>query len=233
MIIKRWKIFTGLFAAILAATILITPAAMAKGQDGGEQRGGRLLLSTAAELMDMTPRELMEDLRSQDDRTIADVATENDVSIDTIINAVVTKVSEKLAQKVADGDMTQAEADERLAQVKEKVTEAVNSPLPENGQGNQGNRGKRGGRALLRVAADKNIDVNTIIDAVVEKAGGHFAPFPNWYIDCPYVHLRFSSRPQVWLLSSKYPHCAIFHHGVIFHHEVITSGLVGGKLAGF
>ncbi len=95
MIIKRWKIFSGLFAVVLAATILITPAAMAKGQDGGGQRGARLLLSTAAEQMDMTPQELMEDLRSQDDRTIADVAAENSVSVDTIIDAVVDKVSEK------------------------------------------------------------------------------------------------------------------------------------------
>ncbi len=199
MNIRNWKVFSGLFAVILAVTAFITPAAMAKGQDGGGQRGARLLVTTAAEELDMTPQELVDGRASGGGSAKTAVAAETCESDDTIIDAVVEKVSEKLTEKVADGDMTQTEADERLAQVEEKVTEAVNSSLPERGQGKQG---KRGGRALLRVAAeelgmtpqelveelrseegrtiadvaaDNSVSVDTIIDAAVEKASEKLA----------------------------------------------------------
>jgi hypothetical protein len=98
----------------------------------------RHMLRVAAETLDMTPRELLAELLKEEDRTIADVANEKGISPDTVVDAVVDKAEEKLAERVADGKMTQEEADERLETIRERVTKAVNSPLPTRDKANGG-----------------------------------------------------------------------------------------------
>jgi|GEM_PF-1693171 len=154
MNIKRWILFTGLFAALLAVMVLVAPTALAAPPDGqgpgqGGPRGGRMLISTAAEVIGITPQELITELRDGEDLSIADVATAHGVSADDIVNAVVTKASEHLAEKVANGDLTQDEADACLAEIETHVTERINTPFsppepgqhPHHGQGPQGGQG--------------------------------------------------------------------------------------------
>jgi hypothetical protein len=55
------------------------------------------------------------------------------VDAQTVIDALVAEASARLDEKVADGDLTQAEADERKADLEERITNLVNAERPEGG----------------------------------------------------------------------------------------------------
>ena len=112
------------------------------GGDGGpgSHGGGRLDLSAAATALDMTEDELREALQAED-TSLADVAQAQDVEVDALVDALVSAQQGRLAQAVEDGDLTQAEADERLADLEERVTARVNS----DDRGNRGRGGHGGG----------------------------------------------------------------------------------------
>ena len=93
---------------------------------GGHGGGVRPDLSAAATALDITEDELREALQA-DDTSLADIAADRDVEVSTLVDALVTAQQERIAQAVEDGDLTQAEADERLADLEERVTERVNS----------------------------------------------------------------------------------------------------------
>ncbi len=145
----KTKLFSGLFAGLIAVSALVAPTVSAAAGNDGQgrgQRGGRVLITTAAEELGLTRQELVAELQEEEDRSIADVADEYGVDPDDIVEAVVEKANQRLDEKVANGDLTQAEADEKLASIEEKVTEKINSPYspPERGQNRQ--RGNRGGQ---------------------------------------------------------------------------------------
>lgn len=72
--------------------------------------------------------------------SLADVAGANGVSVDSLIGFFVADAQEKLDAKVADGSLSQAEADEKLVEITERVTAMV------NGEGGGPGRGPgRGG----------------------------------------------------------------------------------------
>lgn len=137
---KRWTLFGGLLATILAVMVFVAPAALAAPGDGQAEgcgpRGGHGLIDTAAEVIGITPEELIAELRDGEDLSIADVAANHDVSADSIVEAVVTQASERLAEMVDSGRLTQEEADEKLAEIEQRVTERINQPftLPPEGQ---------------------------------------------------------------------------------------------------
>ncbi len=68
------------------------------------------------------------DLRTALDNgdTIADVAAANGVDVDDVIDAMVDSKAEHLAEKVEEGRITQAEADEKLADAEARITDRVN-----------------------------------------------------------------------------------------------------------
>ncbi len=76
--------------------------------------------------------------------TLADIAAEQGVDLDTLVDGLVAPAAADLADKVADGTLTQEQADERLADITERITERVQS-VPGDGPG-FGDRGDRGGR---------------------------------------------------------------------------------------
>ena len=109
------------------------------GGPRGHHRG-HLDLETAATTLDMTPEELRTALEPEG-TTLADVAETQDVDLDTLVAALVEGHEERIAQAVEDGRLTQAEADERLADLEDRVTERVNSA----DLGGRGHHGPRGG----------------------------------------------------------------------------------------
>jgi hypothetical protein len=61
------------------------------------------------------------------------------VSVDTLVDALVQAEEDRVAQAVEDDELTQGEADERLADVVARVTERVNSAdLDRGGHGHRG-----------------------------------------------------------------------------------------------
>ena len=107
------------------------------GPGGHGPGGGRLDLSAAATALGMSP----DDLRTALDvegTSLADVAAQRGVAVDTVVDALVTAVQTDVAQAVQDGDLTQAQADARLADLTARVTERVQSDSWGRGQGHGG-----------------------------------------------------------------------------------------------
>jgi polyhydroxyalkanoate synthesis regulator phasin len=88
--------------------------------------------STLAESLGIEEDELRSEL--QDGKTIAEIAEEQGVDVQDVIDDIVAAQRERLDEAVADGDLTQEEADEILAGAEERVTAFVNGerPDPEN-----------------------------------------------------------------------------------------------------
>ncbi|MGI9649223.1 MAG: hypothetical protein ACR2OI_11945 [Acidimicrobiia bacterium] len=60
--------------------------------------------------------------------TLAEIAAEQGVGLDTLVDGLTAPAAANLAEKVADGTLTQDEADERLAEITERITERVQTP---------------------------------------------------------------------------------------------------------
>ncbi len=59
-------------------------------------------------------------------QTIAEVAEANGVAVEDVIDAMVAEKTEHLEEKVAKGDLTQEEADEKLSELESRITDRVN-----------------------------------------------------------------------------------------------------------
>ncbi len=136
--------------------------------------GVRGLLMVAAGELDMTPAELVAELR--DGKTIAEVAEAQGVNVDDIVDAMVEKVGDRLDTAVENGRLTQEEADGRLAMFEEKVTERVSEPFrakPEHARdGGRSNRqfGPKHGRGsgMERHFGGENGGVSILTDQIEE-----------------------------------------------------------------
>lgn len=87
-------------------------------------RGGGCGNEAVAEVLGLTVDEL--DAERAAGNSLADIATEVGVAVDDVVEAIVSEKSERIAEKVAAGDITQAEADEKLADLEARTVERVN-----------------------------------------------------------------------------------------------------------
>jgi uncharacterized protein YidB (DUF937 family) len=86
-----------------------------------------------ADVIGIDPAELLAALA--DGRTIADVAQDNGVEVESVVEAIVAELRDRLDEAVESGWLTQDEADERATELEERVTELVNSELGLSGPG--------------------------------------------------------------------------------------------------
>ena len=107
------------------------------GGPGGGGPGGDL--STAATALGLSEADLRAALESG--KTLAQVAKDKGVSVDTLVSALVKAEKERIAKAVTDGKLTQAQADEQLADLTKRVTERVNRTRPTGGKGGRGDHG--------------------------------------------------------------------------------------------
>ncbi len=115
---------------------------------GGRGMGGRGMggegLTAVADALGLTVDELRTSL--QDGQTLAEVAAAQGVDAQTVIDTLVVAAGEHLAEEVTEGDMTQDEADAKLAEITTRITDAVNNGGPiGGGRGDHGPRGPMGG----------------------------------------------------------------------------------------
>ena len=150
---RRWLVLAGVALAVVAA-VALGPAVFAQGPGSGYgsgngpliggmpgagmgmrggmgQMAGRLgpqnsLVAVAAEQLGMTQADLVAQLRGG--KTIAQVATEKNVALDTIVNAFIAPRKARLEALVANGQLTQAQMDTMLATMKTNVTARLNQP---------------------------------------------------------------------------------------------------------
>ena len=100
------------------------------GQTGGPQQS---LVAVAAQQLGITQADLVTQL--QGGKTIAQVASEKNVPLDTIVNAFGATRQARMVQAVAAGRMTQAEADAMLATLRANVTARLSQPWSPQGPG--------------------------------------------------------------------------------------------------
>lgn len=95
------------------------------GCHGGHRGPG---LDAAATALGITPAELREQL--DEDTTIADVAEARNVDVQKVIAAMVADATAHIDQGVADGRLTQAQADAKKADLEARITSLVNEGPP-------------------------------------------------------------------------------------------------------
>jgi hypothetical protein len=112
--------------------------------------GARVELDTVARAIGIDVATLRSELKGS---TIAAVAANHQVDVQTVIDAVVADADTHIDQAVTDGKLTQDQADTIKASLTDTVTKAVNGELPMGGRGplgegpfgGPGHRGPRGG----------------------------------------------------------------------------------------
>jgi hypothetical protein len=81
------------------------------------------VVSLASEETGLTQREIVQEL--MDGKSLADVLAEHNVDVNAFIDTAVTQTEERLNQAVANGRITQDEADARLEQLRQTLTERI------------------------------------------------------------------------------------------------------------
>jgi hypothetical protein len=94
------------------------------GRPGLELMAGIGVIRLAADQTGLQPREIMQELNAG--KSLADVLTEHSVDVNTFVDTAVGQAEERLNQAVANGRITQEQADERLTQLRENLTERIN-----------------------------------------------------------------------------------------------------------
>jgi hypothetical protein len=108
-------------------------------------RGPSKSLANVAAVLKLTEVELKAQLNSG--KSLADVAKAQNVNLTAVIDVIVVDVQAHIAAKVTSGEITQAQADAKLAEVTSRVTEMVNRVRPAGmGEGKHGGKGGKGGR---------------------------------------------------------------------------------------
>lgn len=163
---KTTRTITTLVAAgtLTAFGIALAPAAMAavpstvassstsdsaasseRGREGHGPRGERPGLETVMTVLDLTEDELK--AAREAGTTLAELSEQQGVEVADLIDALVADAEEHIAEHVAEGELTQDEADERLAEIEQRITDRVNGVEPAEGEGPEpGDRPDRGER---------------------------------------------------------------------------------------
>jgi polyhydroxyalkanoate synthesis regulator phasin len=108
-----------------------------RGHLGGRHLGAGL--EDVADLLGLSVDELTTALR--DGASIADIASEQEVDVQDVIDLLVTEAGDRLDAAVADGHLTADEAAERLAEIEARITDMVNGELELMGRHGRGLRG--------------------------------------------------------------------------------------------
>jgi hypothetical protein len=161
---KRLAIVTLVFAmmAMMAGAVISAQDGSADGKRGGRHGG----FGGQSEIIEEATGLTREEIRTAVDggSTIADLITANGGDVDSVIAELVAEATTHINEKVAEGRITQEQADERLAELEDRITARLDGTLerPERpeGEGRRG-RGGRGGQGF-----DLGFDVdNTSGDA--------------------------------------------------------------------
>jgi polyhydroxyalkanoate synthesis regulator phasin len=96
------------------------------GHDFGHHRG--LGLGAAAKYLGITEAQLRTEL--QNGKSLADVAKAHGKTVDGLVDAVVDEAKTRLDTAVNAGKLTQAQANEMLSDLKDRITDFVNGRFP-------------------------------------------------------------------------------------------------------
>ena len=132
-----------------------------QANDGGKHGGPGV--DAVASLLGMTADELHTELHAG--KSLAAIAESKGVAVQKVIDVIVAEVKAHVADEVASGELTQTEADAKLADVTSKVTEMVNSIRPARGEGDHlGGRGGHGRHGRGEMGGN-NLPIPTVTES--------------------------------------------------------------------
>jgi hypothetical protein len=125
---------------VLAAIQAARPA-QGEGPRGGRGIGGRERpgLTAAVSALGITEDELR--AAFQQGKSIAAIADDKNIDLDDVKQAMLDEAKAKQAERVAAGEITQEQADERYAKLEERIDDIVNRTPQPRGDVGQSNRG--------------------------------------------------------------------------------------------
>ncbi|MCI0791614.1 MAG: hypothetical protein J4O02_07580, partial [Chloroflexi bacterium] len=122
------------------------------------------IVNTVADTLGMDKRDLVAELRSG--KTLAEVAQENGVDVDEVIEALVEVADERLDQAVESGRITGEEAEGKLASIEERISALVDKVLPMGHNFGTMMR-HRGGHSIINVASEElGMDKRELVEAL-------------------------------------------------------------------
>lgn len=129
-------------------------------------------------------------------KSIADVATEQGIAIETVVAALVADLEEHLNDYVADGSLTEDEAAEKLASAEDRISEKVNEVPPTRDRNSGPRRGGQlpaavlemlgidgpalreafsEGKSVADIAEENGVEIGDIVGALVDDRADHLA----------------------------------------------------------
>jgi hypothetical protein len=125
---------------IKSSSVTVLDTSMTRVNDG--PHGGGKNVAAIASVLKLTEAELKTQVQSG--KTLAQIATAQGVDVKVVIDTIVADVKTHIADEVTSGEITQAQADTKLAGLTAKVTEMVNTVRPARGEGHGKGHGPRG-----------------------------------------------------------------------------------------
>ena len=117
---------------VIDKAIDVTPPKMGEGFGKGKDGKGPMNLDEAADALGTAVDDLWSQL--EDGQTLADIAKNNGVDQQKVIDTMTKGIKAHLDSQVKAGKITQAEADKRLAESTKRITDMVNNGFDKAGQ---------------------------------------------------------------------------------------------------
>ena len=188
---KKVNSGVSIFIAVVFLLVMAFPVFAQTPTPPAEANGNGLLrsawLSQLAEALNMSVDELKSEIQSG--KTVAELAGEKGVNLDSLIKNLTQKTAERLNQAVAQGKITQQQADQRLSTLKNELKNWFTS-------GDMPNRVKAGltvvrdgklvadalgmteldllkalrnGQTVAQLAEEKGVSLDTLVNTVVDQ----------------------------------------------------------------
>ena len=191
-----------LVAAVTVAAVLLAGGSAAWAQSGGSGgsgatggaaqqgrrgHGARLALQTAATTIGVSPQDLIGQIRGG--KTVAVVATEHGVDPTSVVNAVVTALTQQIDQAAAQGKIDATRAEQAKQKLPNRANRFVNETKWKKGRGRailkdaanaaakeigvsvaDLKQARKDGKSIAQVAKDHDKSVDDVVNAVVKQA---------------------------------------------------------------
>ncbi len=176
-------------ATDLLGTITVQGSSSGESSTDRAPRGPRAAIASdaVAKVLGLTADELKTELRSG--KSLADVAKAKGVDVEKVKAAILDDFTAREQAEVASGEHTQAEVDQKIADLKSKIDDIVNGAIPMGGKGGHSPRGLmaaadavakvlgmtadelktelQSGKSLADVATAKGVDVEKVKAAIL------------------------------------------------------------------
>ena len=177
-------------ATDLPGTITVQGSSSGESSTDHAPRGPRAAIASdaVAKVLGLTADELKTELQSG--KSLADVAKAKSVDIAKVKQAIIDDFTAREQAEVASGEHTQAEVDQKIADLKSKIDDIVNGAIPMGGKRGHGIRGTviasdavakvlgmtadelktelQSGKSLADVAKAKGVDVEKVKATILE-----------------------------------------------------------------